>query len=492
MQEMLHEKEFQMGTSLKELIKIKSDISDLIRLGSQHDGGYVVSKTGTEISDVLYTYGVNDNFDFEKDFCKAYPNKTARMFDPTVDVSTGQSNIIFIKEGLYVNASSKTTFEDHVAKFEEYQRKIFLKIDTEGAEYQFFESVSDSVLAPVIAMAVEFHGLGNPDILQKFKKIIGKICKNFDIVHIHGNNCSKLFDAGGLFLFPAFPEISFLRKDLNTIKRNVFRKFPLKGHDNANTPCRPDLEFSIGDEMETAFKHSGDLGDIIYSLPTIKRLGGGILYLDTTGGEMEPMCQQCPDGKTKFNESGYEFIRPLLMEQPYISDVRIYTGQEITHNLNHFRHKVVDPKSRSKKKNLLDLHLEAFGLPEWDPNEGWIQVKEPICLERRIVICRSPRYQANFAWLQSNKFVFQKNACFIGLEKEHDLFEWTFNIKLPYIDTPNALEMARVIAGSKKLVANSTFGLALGIGIGTVSVIHEFDPHVPTTFFNGKKNMVYI
>ena len=78
-----------MGTSLKELIKIKSDISGLIRLGSLNDGGYVVSRTGVETADVLYTYGVSDNFDFEKDFCKVYPNKTARMFDPTVDVSTG-------------------------------------------------------------------------------------------------------------------------------------------------------------------------------------------------------------------------------------------------------------------------------------------------------------------------------------------------------------------------------------------------------------------
>jgi hypothetical protein len=482
-----------MGTSLKELIKIKSDISDLIRLGSLNDGGYVVSKTGVETADVLYTYGVSDNFDFEKDFCKAYPNKTARMFDPTVDVSTGQNNIIFIKEGLYANANLQTTFEGHVAKFNEFHKNIFLKIDTEGAEYPFFESINDSALENVVAMAVEFHHLGNPDILQKFKGIIGKICRNYDIVHIHGNNCTKLFDAGGLFLFPLFPEISFLRKNLNTAKKNVFRKFPIKGLDNPNIPYKTDLEFTIGDEIETTFKHSGDLGDIIYSLPTIKRLGGGILYLDTTGGEMEPMCQkQCPDGKTKFNQKGYQFIRPLLMEQPYITDVRVYTGQEITHNLNNFRYKFQDPNTRSKTRNLLDLHLEAFGLPEWDPDEGWLEIKNPITLDRKMVICRSPRYQANFAWFLSNKSYFQNNACFIGLEKEHEFFEWTFNIKLPYIDTPNALDMARVIAGCRRLVANSTFGLAIAIGLGTVPIVQEVDPHVPITVFKGKKDMVYI
>ena len=35
------------------------------------------------------------------------------------------------------------------------------------------------------------------------------------------------------------------------------------------------------------FKHSGDMGDIIFSLPTIRALGGGVLYLDPRGGQKE-------------------------------------------------------------------------------------------------------------------------------------------------------------------------------------------------------------
>ena len=51
------------------------------------------------------------------------------------------------------------------------------------------------------------------------------------------------------------------------------------------------------------FKHSGDIGDIIYSLVTIKKMGGGILYLDTSGGITDKACNlQCLDKKTKFNK----------------------------------------------------------------------------------------------------------------------------------------------------------------------------------------------
>ncbi len=246
--------------------------------------------------------------------------------------------------------------------------------------------------------------------------------------------------------------------------------------------------------MEKTFKHSGDLGDIIYSLPVIKTLGGGTLYLDITGGEDEPSCRaQCMDGKTKFNKISYDFIKPLIEVQPYIKEVKIYQkGQKIDYNLNLFRYKFADPNSRSKTKNLLDLHMEAFGLPEWDPNEPWLFVDNPIKLERKTIVTRSPRMQANFPWFQSNKFKFRDNAIFLGLPKEHEFFEWTFDIKIPYHPVKDALEIAKILKGAKALAANSTFILSVAIGLGTVPIVQEVEPHFPTTVFPGKTNMNYI
>ena len=245
--------------------------------------------------------------------------------------------------------------------------------------------------------------------------------------------------------------------------------------------------------MAQTFKHSGDLGDIIYSLPTIKMLGGGVLYLDITGGADEPSCRaQCMNGKTKFNETSYNFVRPLIAAQPYITDVKIFNGEKIDHNLNLFRYKFADPNSRSSTKNLLDLHLDAFNLPEWDPNAGWLEVAEPIFLERKTIVSRSPRMQANYPWFEVNKFNFRDKAVFVGLPKEHDIFEYTFDIKIPHHQVKDALELAQVIAGCKAFAANSTFTLAVAIGLGTVPIIQEVEPHFPTTVFKGKKNMNYV
>ena len=59
--------------------------------------------------------------------------------------------------------------------------------------------------------------------------------------------------------------------------------------------------------MVKTFLHSGDLGDIIYSLPTIRKLGGGILYLDITGGSKDEYCKQQTTDRLKFNINSFNF-----------------------------------------------------------------------------------------------------------------------------------------------------------------------------------------
>lgn len=242
------------------------------------------------------------------------------------------------------------------------------------------------------------------------------------------------------------------------------------------------------------FKHSGDMGDIIYSLAAIKHMGGGTLLLDTSGGEDEYWCKrQCIDGKTKFDKTSFKFIEPLISAQDYIVECREYvSGEKVDVNLNNFRAKFNDPNSRSKTKNLLDLHMDFLELPEWNPNEAWLKESEKVPNEREIIVCRSPRMQSNFPWFQSNKFLFRDKAVFMGLDKEHEFFEWTFGITIPHVKVKNALDMLNRISTCSLFVGNSTFALSLAIGLGAINIIQEVEQHFPTTVFPGKRNMQYI
>jgi hypothetical protein len=69
-----------------------------------------------------------------------------------------------------------------------------------------------------------------------------------------------------------------------------------------------------------ACKISGDIGDVIYSLPTIRYLNIEIVYLN-----YKDKFKLSGIGKTKFSESQAQTIKPLLEAQPYIKHVAFST-----------------------------------------------------------------------------------------------------------------------------------------------------------------------
>jgi len=48
---------------------------DIIRLGTDFDGGYLVEKSSVINSKFLFSFGISTNWDFEKDFIKINNNK---------------------------------------------------------------------------------------------------------------------------------------------------------------------------------------------------------------------------------------------------------------------------------------------------------------------------------------------------------------------------------------------------------------------------------
>lgn len=227
------------------------------------------------------------------------------------------------------------------------------------------------------------------------------------------------------------------------------------------------------------FKHSGDLGDIIYSLPAVKALGGGVLFLDTAGGQSEPhVHRQTVRGRTRFNAASYQTIRPLLMEQPYLEDVRVWQGESVQYNLDSFR-----ASFNNTHQNLAYQHLSAFGLSEELANQPWLSLRSaPIKLSKPIIINRSPRHHSKYHWWMINIDRLALEAIFLGHPKEHEIFEYTFDCKVDYHATQDALEIARILKGSQLLVANQSFIMSLAIGLGTAFMQERFD-YAPNCVF---------
>jgi hypothetical protein len=232
------------------------------------------------------------------------------------------------------------------------------------------------------------------------------------------------------------------------------------------------------------FLHSGDLGDIIYSLPTVRALGGGTLWL-APDPRVRTMHGSTPES--------FASIVSLLKAQEYLADVRCEpppAGVELV-NLNEFRVNGSDLFFT----NLADLYLSPHGLPKSHRNTPWLKIPRPAIgsrLAHAVVMSRSCRYHnPGFPWSEIvQRFGNARpepveRACFIGTPEEHAAFTASFG-GVPYEQTPTLLDVAEVIAAADLFVGNQSAPLAIAHGLGQ-SVLIEVCPHHPHCLF-GRAN----
>jgi hypothetical protein len=233
---------------------------------------------------------------------------------------------------------------------------------------------------------------------------------------------------------------------------------------------------------ERAFKHSGNLADIIFSLPAVKALGGGILYLDVNGGRGDPfIAKNLVDERTRFDIHAYQVIRPLLAEQSYIKDVRIWNGEAVDVNLDGWRSIAADPRT-----NISAIYMRMLGLREDLVHEPWLSISaEPLRLHKDLLVNRTLRLQSKYHIWQFDKAYWLERGVFIGLPIEHEWFEHAFSCKIDFHPTADALEIARVLRGGRKLIANQGFIMSIAIGLG-VPFLQETYHLMPNCQFGGQ------
>ena len=235
------------------------------------------------------------------------------------------------------------------------------------------------------------------------------------------------------------------------------------------------------------FKHSGDLGDIIFSLPTIRALGGGILYLDPTGGKKEPLVEwgirsgedKAVYNNTKLTKKGIDSIKSLLEYQDYINGVEYWEGQPFDYNLDEFRKNIA-------YNNLSDSHLAAFSLPFTERDEKWLDVPAPIMDDpnKNIVFARSCRYHSNYPFWEMMDREYIKRAMYIGHEKEYEYFQYTYpHMKeVPHRKVESLLEMAQIIQGASVFIGNQGLPHAIAEGLKGHVINEVFRPYPAAIF----------
>ena len=215
-----------------------------IRLGRNSDGGYILINNFDNIK-VAYSLGISHEISFDK--ALADRNIDVFMYDHTI-IKLPYENPRFHwkKIGLTgkkdSNKNLKTLEELIIENNHLYETNMILKLDIESHEWDVFQTLPINILLQFKYIVGEFH-FNNKNKYSSLK-ILKKINKTHQIIHLHCNNCnSELINFNGIYICSLL-EITYIRRKGNTF--NKFNSsFPINGVDNRNCPFKPQIDYIL-------------------------------------------------------------------------------------------------------------------------------------------------------------------------------------------------------------------------------------------------------
>lgn len=218
------------------------------------------------------------------------------------------------------------------------------------------------------------------------------------------------------------------------------------------------------------FKHSGVFGDLLYSLPVVKRYGGGYFYLhlDRINWIGQHYYGHAPHGlhQGRMSQQDLNYMRDFMLAQDYITGFdALPPDVQVKHDLDRFRDIFVYHPA-----NYVAIYAFTFGIVDaynlW--MQPWLSVPAPQRIAR-VVFNRTERSLPpviSEKWQQWRDEGIEKDAVFVGLEHEYELFKQSIGYQIPHHKTQTMLELASVIAGADLYIGNQSQGLALAQGLG--------------------------
>jgi hypothetical protein len=247
---------------------------ELVRIGRDNDGGYVVSKIALENSDVLFSGGYGNDFSFENAFVSRFPEKKAVIFDYSI-------TIVSLCRGLFGALLRKVVNRPHypidyyfrnlrtyfLLKFAPRVRlvhamltssqdrkkplcmnlerafqvasgnsdsQLYCKLDIEGSEYELVGELV-SLQSRISGMVIEFH-----DTFHKRKEFLESL-KLLDECYVNTHTHVNNYGGVGPDSQPVVYEISFLNKRLWDGARSNGTKNSWVTSDQPNNPQQPEI-----------------------------------------------------------------------------------------------------------------------------------------------------------------------------------------------------------------------------------------------------------
>ena len=214
---------------------------ELVRVGPANDGGYIMLDD-FHGSKIAYSFGICDDVRWDKDMTSR--GYDVFMYDHTIE-NLPEENSRFhwqklgIIDGKTQDERLKTLEYLLEQNHHENEKNMILKMDVEGAEWGFLQSVSSDVLKQFDQITFELHNLINPENPELLLEALRKINKTHQLIHLHGNNFSDYINVGGKN-FARAAEASYVLREKYNFSGNYDGELPLT-IDNPDTDFLPEI-----------------------------------------------------------------------------------------------------------------------------------------------------------------------------------------------------------------------------------------------------------
>lgn len=239
-------REARLRRSLFEMVQpVALTNCQLERFGETHDGGYLMCANLLGRVQSGYSYGIAG---YDKWGCDISTKQKVKLHQydcfNTTEPECPDGDTVFHAECVAGTAKTEDgrffdTIKNQFAKNGESAKRIVMKIDVEGYEWDSFLVAPDEVFEQIDQMAVEFHWVPDQRV-EKYQAVMQRLKDFFLIAHIHFNNASCV---GGLDPFPTWAyEVLFVSKRLGVVdpSRGVAGLHALDAPNNPSfADCQP-------------------------------------------------------------------------------------------------------------------------------------------------------------------------------------------------------------------------------------------------------------
>jgi hypothetical protein len=213
----------------------------LIRVGGAGDGGYLIPD---DLAGIEYCFspGVCSTADFEDELA----DRGIRSF--LADHSVTAPPLVrpeFVFERKFIGARNDDVYmtlgawkDRHLPG---YAGELLLQMDIEGSEYEVILNAPSELLSSFRIIVLELHDLDrlfDPFAYRIMRTCFEKLLRDFYVVHAHPNNCSGVFEYGGVEM-PEVVEVTFYNRGRGT--PGPYRQDFPHALDADNCPGRPAL-----------------------------------------------------------------------------------------------------------------------------------------------------------------------------------------------------------------------------------------------------------